>query len=199
MNKKLKSLVKKVILGATAALSTSSIFASPKYDDLKIPINPKQAELVLPNFNKESDIPNLVLQSPSQNNPETNLFHASHSSHASHASHASHYSSYTSPNNIPPSNDNDKQDAIIKQTPAYQTQKTDNEMIYKLGSRILSKNMKGTDVAELQDLLFAKGFKVKITGTFDEITEKAVENFQKAEKIEVTGKVDVLTYYYLNK
>ena len=195
MNKILRTLVKKIILGATAALSTNPIFASPKSDGLNLTINSKQSELVLPNFNRESDVPNLVLQSPTQTNSETNLFHASHSSHASHASHASHYSGYNDPNSAPPSDDN----SITKSKATDQAEKTKNEMIHALGSRTLRRNMVGTDVAALQDLLKSKGYKVNVTGSFDDPTEKAIRQFQSIQNIKITGEVDVLTLYYLNK
>lgn len=44
--------------------------------------------------------------------------------------------------------------------------------------RTLCKGMSGADVSVLQAVLLARGYKVNITGTFDDLTETAVETFQ---------------------
>jgi His-Xaa-Ser repeat protein HxsA len=201
MNNKLRDLVKKVILGATAALSTHSLTASSKPSDFKIPDQNKQTEFTLTNLDKESKLPLLVLQKPSSQITESSFFHESHSSHASHASHeshASHASGYTEPTYTPPPTENiPKPVETKKPVEENNTTKSTNEMVFKLGSRILEKDMTGTDVAELQDLLVNKGYKIKVTATFDEVTEKALKAFQKKKKVDVTGKLDALTLYYL--
>ncbi len=72
-------------------------------------------------------------------------------------------------------------------------------MIFELGSRSLEKGMTGTDVVELQDLLKNKGYTIKVDGEFGSTTEEAIKDFQKKNNIDVTGKANVVTIYYLKK
>lgn len=60
---------------------------------------------------------------------------------------------------------------------------------YILGSRVLFKGCKGSDVEELQNLLIKLGYKVSANGYFDEATEVAVKNFQTENELKVNGKV----------
>ncbi len=199
MNDKLRSLVKKIFITATAAISSTSVTASTnKTEATSSRDNTSQKLLNQTNFDKESKYPQLVLEKPSKFNLGSYLF-PQHVSHASHASHASHVSGYAQPQTPKPRVKNKQEQSTEQQGQELTNQKKDTQILYKLGSRILKKDMGGTDVAELQDLLIKKGYKIKITAKFDKETESAVKQFQKEKKVEVTGEVDALTLYYLEK
>lgn len=52
----------------------------------------------------------------------------------------------------------------------------------------------GMNVRKIQALLDASGFSIPINGDFDTATKNAIESFQRAKSIPVTGKVDSKTY-----
>ncbi len=195
MNNRLKLLVKRIIIAATAAISSTPGVASTKAvtpSPLSVPATAKFSE---ENFEKGNSRPKLVLEKPSRFNLGSYLLAVSHASHSSHASHASHVSGYTQPQTPPPAQEsNQNQSKTPKDSTAPET---NTQTLYKLGSRMLSKDMVGTDVAELQQLLIKKGYKIKITANYDSVTEDAVKKFQKKKDIEVTGKADALTLFYL--
>src|SRR5690606_5181082 len=131
----------------------------------------------------------------------------SHRSHRSHSSHRSHYSSSSSgsrTNRSSPTSPSSSGSASslssgsVVKTPSLLPN-------YKLGSRILSKGMKGTDVTELINILLQKKYVVLsdggmvVTGiyTYDEIVEDAVKRFQIDNNIDSTGICDVTTVYKL--
>lgn len=199
MNDRLKSLVKKIFIAATAAISTTPAVASTRASSSSTMGGALETKFSQQNFEEDKKHPKLVFDKPSRFNLGAHLFaslHASHSSHASHASHVSHASGYTesqAPEPRPEPAQNKKD--TTRESP---NQKTDNQILYKLGSRVQKKNMIGTDVAELQELLIKKGYKIRINANFDTMTEDAVKKFQKKKGIEVTGEVDALTLFYLN-
>jgi peptidoglycan hydrolase-like protein with peptidoglycan-binding domain len=55
---------------------------------------------------------------------------------------------------------------------------------------------KSSYVKDLQDMLIAKGAKIKADGDFGQSTETAVKAFQTANNLEVSGNIDTNT---LNK
>jgi len=187
MKEKLNSLVKKILLGATAVLTTTPVQG---LDNTTGEINHStiNTEISVSKFNKFSKTPKLVL------NKAINAIYAGigHGSHASHSSHSSHYSSST-----PTTTTDDKTNAQDKsKTPG----STDPQKIsYELGSRTLKWGMTGTDVAALQDSLISKGYDIEITGTLNLATEEALKDFQKKNNIEPNGILDVKTLYYLKK
>ena len=201
MNERLKQIIKRVILGAAASLSAAGLSSVAKDNEIKNTPSPKQTELVTYNFTKENDIPKLVLKKPSKLSAIGNFFHRSHSSHASHASHASHVSGYSQPSNRntqPKQSTRPNSEENTNESPKKQNN-TKNNLMYELGSRVLEKGMKGTDVVEIQEMLTKRGYPVKADGDFEESTEDAVKQFQKNSEIDTTGKVDITTLYYLKK
>lgn len=197
MNEKLRRLVKKIMVGAVASISTTFISTHAKINEIKNTHPSKQTELTKYDFNQENESPQLVLKKPSKFGLISNIFHRSHRSHSSHSS---HYSSHNTPKEEKPKTEEKQSLFQEKKKEPRQSQGTmENQMIYELGSRVLEKGMKGTDVAELQDILNKKGYKVNLSGEFGTSTEEAVEKFQKDKQIDITGKVDVLTLYYLKK
>ena len=202
MKVKLNSLVKKILLGATAALSTAPIqgfAATINKPDFK----PNNTELRVSKYNTFSKTPKLVLKK-AINAIYASIGHRSHSSHASHASHASHYSgsSYSDPTyTTPPPPKVEKKVGPKKESNPVTNLSPDkqNKMVYEFGSRALMKGHSGTDVVELQDILVRKGYKIKVTGDFSDETEVALKKFQKKHKIDQSGTMDVKTVYYLRK
>jgi hypothetical protein len=199
MKEKLNSIVKKILLGATAALTATPVqgLANPTRK-----INPPtiSTEMSISKYDKYSKTPKLVLKKA------INAIYASigHRSHASHASHASHYSgsNYSTPTYTPPPPPKVEK----KVTPKYNSepiqnlsQDKQNIMIYEFGSRALWKGHSGTDVVELQNILVRKGYKIQVTGDFNDETDLALKKFQKKHKIDPSGKMDVKTVYYLKK
>lgn len=198
MNNRLKSLVKKILITATAAISSAPVVASTTAGPSSVANNPPAAKFSQENFEKSSKHPKLVLEKPSRFNLGSYLLavaHVSHSSHSSHVSHASHASGYTQPQPPPPAPEPDQNQGQITKQSA--DQGTKDQTLYKLGSRTLKRDMTGTDVAELQQLLIKKGYKTKITANYDSTTEDAVKRFQKKKNIRITGEVDALTLFYL--
>jgi His-Xaa-Ser repeat protein HxsA len=201
MKEKLNSLVKKILLGATAALSTTPIqgyAATINKPDLK-PVN---TELTVSKFNTFSKTPKLVLKK-AINAIYASIGHRSHSSHASHASHASHYSgsnystpTYTTP---PPKVEKKVEPKKNLNNVTSLTSDKQNKMVFEFGSRTLMKGHSGTDVVKLQDMLVRKGYKIKVTGDFNDETEIALKKFQKKHKVDQSGTMDVKTVYYLKK
>ncbi len=78
-----------------------------------------------------------------------------------------------------------------------------NSRKYNLGDRVLKKQMQGYDVTQLKNILIDKGYLsgnlIKGNSIFDEETEKAVINFQKAIGIDADGIVETQTVYFLKK
>lgn len=193
MNNKLKSLVKRTIIAATAALSGTPVVASAKQGAVSPMSELSPAKLSQETFKKDSKHPKLVLERPTRANLGAYLlaaWHASHSSHSSHASHASHVSGYTQPSSPKPTPPPDQGQQQPPKNPSSRT-------LYKLGDRTLRSGMTGTDVAELQQRLIKKGYKVRITAEYDSTTENAVKKFQKKSGVEASGEVDALTLFYL--
>ncbi len=193
MNDKLKKLVRRVIITATAAITGAPAVVTGRQALATSSSEAPVAKIAADNSKKGSNHTKLVLERPSKANLGSYLLavaHVSHSSHASHASHASHVSGYTEPRPTPAPQPN--------QNPAESGQKqSDDQTLYKLGSRTLKRGMAGTDVAELQQKLIEKGYRLKITAKYDSITEEAVKKFQRAKQVDVTGEVDALTLFYL--
>jgi peptidoglycan hydrolase-like protein with peptidoglycan-binding domain len=74
------------------------------------------------------------------------------------------------------------------------------EFQYEFGSRILRRSMRGNDVKELQTKLQSLGYDVgPIDGIFGPLTERAVKQFQKDNRLKVDGIVGPQTYDMLNK
>jgi len=61
--------------------------------------------------------------------------------------------------------------------------------VYVLGSRILFKGCRGTDVRALQQLLINLGYEIVSNGYFDEATKLAVIDFQILKNLNGDGKV----------
>jgi hypothetical protein len=187
MKEKLNSLVKKILLGATAALTATPVQSLANTSG-KINHSTLTTEISVSKFNKFSKTPKLVL------NKAINALYAGigHGSHASHSSHASHYSSST-PTTTTDEKTNSQDNS---KTP---TSSDPQKISYELGSRILKWGMTGTDVAALQDSLISKGYDIEITGILNIATEEALKEFQKKNNIEPSGILDVKTLYYLKK
>jgi hypothetical protein len=157
--------------------------------------------------------PKLILKLNIEN-PEKSYasMHTSHSSHASHASyspppgHASHSSHMSSSPSYAPSN---PAPAYTPQIPVYTPNEPSNTSkenlildenvldVYSLGSRVLYKGCKGTDVKELQIILIKLGYQVSPSGSFDKNTESAVKKFQYINQLKVDGKVGSTTLIIL--
>jgi murein DD-endopeptidase MepM/ murein hydrolase activator NlpD len=60
---------------------------------------------------------------------------------------------------------------------------------YQLGERVLRRGSRGTDVAQLQQLLAQQHLHTPATGVFDARTQRAVRRFQRARALRVTGVV----------
>ena len=77
------------------------------------------------------------------------------------------------------------------------------EKFRKLGDRVLSVGMYGTDVTEMKNLLIEKGYikgkTVKGITTFDTAIESALKLFLNDVGIEWTGKTDSDIVFYLKK
>ena len=65
---------------------------------------------------------------------------------------------------------------------------------YTLGTRILKKGSKGTDVKALQEFLNRLGAELAVDGEFGSATESAVKAFQQKHALEVDGKYGVKTH-----
>ena len=65
---------------------------------------------------------------------------------------------------------------------------------YTLGTRILKKGSKGTDVKALQEFLNRLGAELAVDGEFGSATESAVKVFQQKHALEVDGKYGVKTH-----
>lgn len=71
---------------------------------------------------------------------------------------------------------------------------------YEFGSRILRRGMRGNDVRELQTKLQSLGYNVgPIDGIFGPLTERAVRQFQKDNRLKVDGIVGPQTYDMLER
>jgi hypothetical protein len=125
-----------------------------------------------------------------------------HYSHSSHASHSSHYSS--SPSYAPYKSSSPKVDAIhnnaIMKLPRSQNA---NGIVGQtpdsLGSRILYKGCRGSDVEELQRILVFIKYNLRVTGYFDEVTERIIKDFQRKSSLEIDGIVGKETLIYLKQ
>lgn len=61
------------------------------------------------------------------------------------------------------------------------------------GSTVLKREMEGEDVTEVQERLQALGYLDKVTGYFGTDTERAVQDFQERNNLDVDGKVGPAT------
>jgi peptidoglycan hydrolase-like protein with peptidoglycan-binding domain len=78
----------------------------------------------------------------------------------------------------------------LAQAPASSTEaKAGSTTGQRLGSRALRLGDKGADVAELQKLLRKAGFKTAADGVFGSGTQRAVQRFQRAARLETSGVV----------
>lgn len=66
-------------------------------------------------------------------------------------------------------------------------------------TRTLSQGMSGDDVKKAQKKLKALGYPVPTSGSFGATTEGSVRNFQEAQDIPATGKIDATTWDLLMK
>jgi peptidoglycan hydrolase-like protein with peptidoglycan-binding domain len=57
----------------------------------------------------------------------------------------------------------------------------------RLGDRALRHGMHGTDVRELQSTLCRLGYRVRVSGRFDRLTERKVRRFQRAHSLRPDG------------
>jgi peptidoglycan hydrolase-like protein with peptidoglycan-binding domain len=57
----------------------------------------------------------------------------------------------------------------------------------RLGDRVLRHGMHGTDVRELQSALRRLGYRVRVSGRFDRLTERKVKRFQRAHSLRPDG------------
>lgn len=191
MKENLRQLVRRIFLGATAAIAASTVSIPKNIEAKDLRYDDTNREEALKTL-KESNSQKLVLMKPTDGTLTSFVFHRSHRSHSSHRS---HYSSYTQPSKP-------KKEEPKKEEPKVQEKETKKSNLidqYELGSRVLEKGMKGMDVAELQDSLVSKGYELKITGLFDDATEIIVKKFQEKMNLKETGKVDFLTMYFLKK
>lgn len=199
MSKKLEALLRKIFYASLGGLVTNSAVAydakteDAAIDDGKFSIEEKSYSLK----------PKLVLRLVGGSEWKF-ANHRSHRSHSSHQSHRSHYSSRTNSSYPQSSGGTNNSQA----SPAPQSLYPSSPTIYQLGSRILRKGMKGTDVTELINILLQKQYLrvgddsetiPVLTGqyTFDEIVEDAVKRFQKDNSLVATGEVDPTTVFFL--
>lgn len=114
------------------------------------------------------------------------------SSHRSHRSHSSHYSSSGGGSSRPP---------VTRPTAPVAVAKEPSSGASELGSRVLSRGMKGRDVEELILLLLRNEVlavdKIPKDSTFTSHVEDAVKSFQQSKKIPVDGRVDYRTLLLL--
>ncbi|MDZ4196103.1 MAG: peptidoglycan-binding protein [Candidatus Izemoplasmatales bacterium] len=192
MKKKLSLIVRKVFLGSLASIASSNPnFAansiaqenSFEYESKERFITKKNVDL----------IPKLILKQ-STNDEWSFMAHRSHRSHQSHQSHRSHYSSSQGTTTEPKTNQG-----------IQPVEKPTSNVAIRLGTRILKKDMSGTDVTELINILLKKEYLklenggTSVTGihTYDEIVEDAIKKFQKDNGLTNNGICDTTTVYYL--
>jgi hypothetical protein len=134
-----------------------------------------------------------------------------HYSHASHASHASHYSSVPSyspsvvpstapklsPITVPNYNSPYSKRSTIVSSDTTNYSESGSLPYYVLGSRVLFKGCRGTDVKELQQLLIKIGYNITADGYFGDGTTSAVLDFQKTNYLADDGKVGPSTLSFI--
>jgi hypothetical protein len=228
MKNTLDELVKKIILGATAILGAVPLFAKGKPVELPGPIDAVQYTILKYDVDKSSPKLILqkpksnFLSNLFHTSHRSHSSHSSHRSHSAHSSHSSHYSGYNSSPTYTPVPEikkpveKPKEIYVPVETPAeiklklpavkrlseYKDLKIDSSidtLPHEFGSRTLELGMTGTDVAELQEILIKKGYKIKLTAKYDAKTEKAVAKFQHENELSISGKVDALTRFFLIK
>ncbi|MBC7000609.1 peptidoglycan-binding domain-containing protein [Cytophaga sp. FL35] len=206
MSKKLSNIIQKVFISSLGGIATAHgydnvIDESSYSDDLKNRIN--HIHNLAPS--KEDRSKKLLLKLNKLNQFEF-LSHRSHRSHSSHRSHYSSTSSGSRTNRSSPSSPSSSSSGSASSLSSGTFVKTPSLIPnYKLGSRILRKGMKGTDVTELINILLKKKYVVLSDGgmvvsgiyTYDEIVEDAVKRFQIENNIDSTGICDVTTVYKL--
>jgi len=195
--KKLHMIIAEIFL-------TSALLINPAKADISHKAEFKNESLNELIYNPDSQItlsdssPKLILKR-AQSSDEIQLAgHRSHSSHRSHYSsrsgHRSHYSHYSHYQNTPLKSE----DSVDKKTTKpYQLESTSKPSNNKLGFRILSIGMSGSDVAELKELLKAKKYKLISDEKFDALLEATLKDFQSKNNIPVDGKAGPLTIYFL--
>ncbi|MGN6195349.1 MAG: peptidoglycan-binding domain-containing protein [Ginsengibacter sp.] len=212
----ISNLVTKSFAILSASL-TAVVINQSNATPLTLNLKNKNKNLSQESFQKRLLKPKLILKL-NVANPEKSYssMHASHSSHASHASHASyspspghasHSSHISSSPSYAPSNSTP---IYTPKVPIYKSDEViDNNYtessihngdvldVYSLGSRVLYKGCRGTDVKELQILLINLGYDVPASGYFDNKTELAVKNFQNINQLKVDGKVGRTTLIIL--
>lgn|GEM_PF-1075439 len=148
--------------------------------------------------------------------------HTSHSSHYSSSpsytpsssspsytpvkpSHSSGYPTYTpsssSPSYTPPKPSSSSSTPVLKPstTPTIkprvpvETGTWVTLTYYQLGSRVLFKGCEGTDVKDLQELLFNLNYDIPLSGFFEAKTDAAVKKFQKLHGLKADGRVGSTT------
>ena len=195
MSKKLNEITKKVIYGATAAIA-AMIPTKAETVALKN-IEKSQQDLATVTSDKKTEMESLLLYRSNNVTSDNILFHTSHSSHSSHASHVSHYSGSTSTSTNKSDTTSEAKKTVKPANESNNQISNEPTLVKKFGSRQLEKGMDGTDVADLQELLFKKGYDIKVTAVYDDKTVAAIKKFQKSKNIDETGKMDILTLWHL--
>jgi hypothetical protein len=214
MSKQLTSILRRVFLGALATLtaSNSTVAVEVPPDTAYSPDQLDSSESQLrsqPNLQKK-----LILRQVGSGQWDT----FSHRSHRSHQSHRSHYSSTSgsssgssssgsgsSGSGSSGSNQSRSTESGVTPQPLFSSPKA--LATVKLGSRVLRKGMRGTDVTELINLLLKKGYLYleddtkSLSGVqlFDVEVENAVKQFQTDSSLKADGIVGPPVIYRLKK
>lgn len=215
MTNKLSNLLKKVFLSSLAGIAANhQSFAIENNTTLA---HDDDASVIEAELNRKPDLSAKLLLKKATNDEWEFTSHRSHRSHSSHRSHYSSYSgggsSYTpsrsssgysgSSSSSSGSSGSSSGSGVSSRSSIYSAPRPANVM--RLGSRILRKGMKGTDVTELINILLKKGYltlelgQTQVSGsyTFDVVVETAVKEFQSDNKLTNDGICGSMTIYYL--
>lgn len=186
----LQELVRRVILGATAAMVAGSTPALAQEPSGGPRPDPGGESIVVGKGRSgaRQAKPKLILKRASKALSELYSFHRSHRSHSSHRS---HYSS--SVPSAPPRRPDTSQ-TVQPTTPAALT---------SLGSRVLRRGMVGADVTQLMLILAKHGYlapgQINTSSEFTAPVEAAVRAFQSANGLQATGVADSQTIVLLKQ
>ncbi|HTN19758.1 MAG TPA: peptidoglycan-binding domain-containing protein [Pelobium sp.] len=205
-----------VITASIGALTGNDANALPTVNKISFLDPSINNELAYKRVLKPKLVLKLNISNPENSITVMHSSHRSHSSHSSHysgsssghSSHSSHYSSSTySPStgsSYTPSSSSGSSGSSHQTSKSYKpsssygssfksyskdTVPTKINSAYFLLTRVLVKGCQGTDVEYVQRLLILAGYVTPVAGYFGDLTKEAVMKFQKANLLEVDGKV----------
>lgn len=185
MREKLSDLVRRVLSGSVllSAGNSAMLAVPPAEPEILAPPSETGAVDAGDEVVVRASRPRLVLKRAAENSVE---LISSHRSHRSHSSHRSHYSSSGAPATpTTPARPRPETTRVQTKAPA--------PLGPALGSRILVKGMKGSDVMELMRLLVAHSYltrsEMSADSLFTDKVESAVKMFQIARGVAADGKV----------